>query len=297
MLLVTGGTGKLGTEVVRRLRARGLPVRVLTRVPSRAGHLAGDGVEVVAGDARDGRSLARVMGGVKIVISAMHGFAGVDAAGAMTVDRDGNANLIRAARAAGVEHFVLLSVRGASPSHPMELFRAKYAAERELQASGIAWTIIRPSAYMETWLMVLRDPLARSGKIVVFGRGENPINFVSVRDVAAIVERAVTDPTLHGRIIDVGGPENLTFNEIARRIERAAGRTGVTRHVPRTVMRVASTLLAPIKPVLAAQIRGGVIMDTTDFTFDASSSGREYPSVPLTTLSDVMAADGAESAG
>jgi NADH dehydrogenase len=270
---------------------------VLTRAPSRADHLAGDGVDVVVGDARDGRNLARIMGGIRTVISAMHGFAGVDAAGAMAVDRAGNGNLIRAARAAGVEHFVLLSVRGASPSHPMELFRAKYAAEQELQASGLAWTIIRPSAYMETWLMVLREPLARTGKIVVFGRGENPINFVSVRDVAAIVERAVTDPALLGRVLDVGGPENLTFNELARRIERAAGRTGATRHVPRTVMRVASTLLAPIKPVLAAQIRGGVIMDTTELSFDASSSFREFSSSPLTTLTEVMAANGAESAG
>ena len=297
MLLVTGGTGTLGTELVRRLGAPGRPVRVLTRAPSRAAHLAASGVEIVAGDVRDGRTVARIMGGVRMVVSAMHGFAGIDAAGAMPVDRDGNANLIRAARAAGVEHFVLLSVRGASPAHPMELFRAKYAAERELQASGLVWTIVRPSSYMETWLNVLGEPLARTGKIVVFGRGENPINFVSVRDVAAVVERAVTDPVLRGRVIDVGGPENLTFNELARRIERAAGRARVTRHVPRPVMRVAAALLAPVKPVLAAQIRGGVVMDTTDLTFDASSWSREFPDIPLTTLSDVMRRGGSEPSG
>ena len=288
MILVTGGTGTLGTEVVRRLRARGRSVRVLTRDPARAKHLAGDGVEVVAGDVRDGRVLTRVMGGVSAVVSAMHGFAGVDAAGTTAVDREGNANLIRAARAAGVDQFVLLSVRAAEPSHPMELFRAKYAAERELQASGLSWTIVRPSAYMETWLTVLGEPLARTGKIVVFGRGENPINFVSVRDVAAFVEQAVVDSAMRGRAIDVGGPENLTFNEFARRIERAAGRTNVTRHVPLPVMRVASLLLAPIKPTLAAQIRGGVAMDTLDFAFDASSRAREFPSIPLTTLTEVI---------
>ena len=237
------------------------------------------------------------MGGVGTVISAMHGFAGVDAAGAMAVDRDGNANLIRAARAAGVEQFVLLSVRGASASHPMELFRAKYAAERELRASGLVWTIVRPSSYMETWLTVLGEPLARTGKIMVFGRGENPINFVSVRDVAAVVERAVTDPALRGCVVDVGGPENLTFNELARRIEQSAGRTGATRHVPRPVMRLASVLLAPVKPVLAAQIRGGVIMDTTDLSFDAASRAREFPEIPLTPLSEVMRRDSSEPSG
>lgn len=289
MILITGGTGTLGTEVVRRLRARRLPVRVLTRDPARAGHIAGEAVEVVQGDVRDARVLTRIMGGVETVISAMHGFAGVDAAGSMAIDRDGNANLIRAARGSGVGHFVILSVRDAAPKHPMELFRAKYAAEQALRASGLAWTIIRPSSYMETWLSVLREPLSRSGKIVVFGRGENPINFVAAGDVAAIVERAVVDPALRGRTIDVGGPENLTLNNLATRIEQAAGKANVTRHVPRPLMRVASVLLAPIKPTLAAQIRSGVLMDTMDLSFDASSRGREFPSIPLTTLNEVIA--------
>jgi len=289
MILVTGGTGNLGTEVVRRLRARQLAVRVLTRAPERARHLAGEGVEIVVGDARDGRSVVRAMGGVRTVVSAMHGFAGVDAAGVKAVDREGNANLIRAARASGAEHFVLLSILGAGPSHPMELFRAKHAAELELKQSGLAWTIVRPTAYMETWLMVMGDPLQRGGKIPVFGRGENPINFVSVRDVAAFVERAVLDSSLRGRALDVGGPENLTFNELARRIERAAGRPNVTRHVPRAVMRVASTLLAAVKPPLAGQIRGGVVMDTADMSYDASSRLREFPSIPLTSLDQIIA--------
>ncbi|HSQ28978.1 MAG TPA: SDR family oxidoreductase [Gemmatimonadaceae bacterium] len=290
MILVAGGTGNLGTEVVRRLRARQLAVRVLTRAPDRARHLAGEGVEIVVGDVRDGRSVARAMGGVRTVVSAMHGFAGIDAAGVKAVDRDGNANLIRAARASGAEHLVLLSILGATSSHPMELFRAKHAAEMALEQSGLAWTIVRPTAYMETWLMVMGGSLQRGGRIMVFGRGENPINFVSVRDVAAFVERAVLDSSMRGRALDVGGPENLTFNELARRIERAAGRSNVTRHVPRTVMRLASTLLAPIKPPLAGQIRGGVVMDTADMSYDASSRLREFPSIPLTSLDQVIAA-------
>ncbi|HTJ21733.1 MAG TPA: SDR family oxidoreductase [Gemmatimonadaceae bacterium] len=289
MILVAGGTGNLGTEVVRRLRVRQLAVRVLTRAPERARHLAGEGVEIVVGDVRDGRSLARAMGGARTVVSAMHGFAGIDAAGVKAVDRDGNANLIRAARASGVEHFVLLSIHGAASSHAMELFRAKHAAERALEQSGLAWTILRPTAYMETWLMVMGEPLQRGGKIVVFGRGENPINFVSVRDVAAFVERAVLDSSMRGRALDVGGPENLTFNEFARRIERAAGRANITRHVPRAVMRVVSTLLAPVKPRLAGQIRGGVVMDTADMSYDASPRLREFPSLPLTSLDQIIA--------
>jgi uncharacterized protein YbjT (DUF2867 family) len=86
--------------------------------------------------------------GARTVISAVQGFAGTDPAGPQAVDRQGNSNLIRAAKEGAMEHFVLVSIQGAAPDHPMELFRMKYLAEEELKASGLAWTIIRPTAYM-----------------------------------------------------------------------------------------------------------------------------------------------------
>ena len=67
----------------------------------------------------------------------------------------------------------------------------------------------------------------------VFGRGDNPINFVSVNDVAAVVERAVLDPAFRGQIIEVGGPDNLTFNELAALLQELRGGARKVRHVPR----------------------------------------------------------------
>jgi uncharacterized protein YbjT (DUF2867 family) len=66
------------------------------------------------------------------------------------VDRQGNSNLIQAARAGATEYFILVSIQEVAPDHPMELFRMKYLAEQEWKASGLAWTIIRPTAYIET---------------------------------------------------------------------------------------------------------------------------------------------------
>jgi uncharacterized protein YbjT (DUF2867 family) len=66
------------------------------------------------------------------------------------VDRQGNSNLIQAARAGANEYFILVSIQEVAPDHPMEFFRRKYLAEQELKASGLAWTIIRPTAYIET---------------------------------------------------------------------------------------------------------------------------------------------------
>lgn len=290
-ILIAGGTGILGTRVVRLLADRGRAVRVLTRDPARAQHLAGGRVEVVPGDVREPGTLARAMEGADTVISAIQGFSGTGGDSPQTVDGEGNANLIRAARAAGVGHFILVSVQGAAPDHPMELFRMKYRAEQELRASGLTWTIIRPTASMETWAKLIGEPLVKTGKARLFGRGANPINFVAADDVAAFVALAATDPALRGELIEVGGPENLTMEQFARTFERATGKAGKVSRVPLPMMRLMAVLLRPVKPTIARQIQAGVVMDTREMTFDAGETARRYPSVAPTTLADVVRRD------
>jgi uncharacterized protein YbjT (DUF2867 family) len=286
--LVAGGTGNLGTRVVRLLRARGAPVRVLTRDPARAANLAGGGVEVVTGDVRDPKSLANALAGVTTVISAVQGFAGPGKVSPATVDAAGNDNLIDAAGRAGVERFVLLSAVGANADHPMSLFRAKHHAEEHLRASALQWTIVRPTAYMETWADLMSGMLRSKGKMLVFGRGENPINFVSVDDVAAIVERAAAGPGLSGRTLSVGGPDDVTFNEFAGVLRDITGVAGPVAHVPRAALRVMSVVMRPLKPELARMARASLVMDTDDMTFDGSSLPREFPDIPVTDLTTAL---------
>src|SRR5690349_21803342 len=142
MILVAGGTGRLGSQVVKRLTARGLKVRVLTRHPEAARHLASAPVEIVPGDVEDAPTLEQAVQGVDTIISAIHGFTGAGAHNPRTVDWLGNRNLIRAAQSTGVKHCVLISTHGAASDHPMELFRMKCLAEQELLASGLVWTIL-----------------------------------------------------------------------------------------------------------------------------------------------------------
>ncbi|MDQ2913594.1 MAG: SDR family oxidoreductase [Chloroflexota bacterium] len=263
MILVAGGTGTLGTELVQRLVTRDARVRILSR--NAAKHPASPQVEVVEGDVRDRRSLERAVAGVATVVSAVHGFLVKE--GPRAIDRDGNRNLIAAARSAGAEHFVLVSIAGASADSPMELFRMKYAAEQDLKRSGLSWTIVRPTSYMETWLGLIAVPLLQSGKVRIFGRGQNPINFVSANDVAGVMETAVMDPAKRGAAIDVGGPEDLSFVDFVRVVEEAMGKKGATSHVPLPMMKAMAVLMKPLNPTLARQIQGGVVMDTTDLTF------------------------------
>ena len=287
MIVVAGGTGTLGTRLVPRLAEQGLAVRVLTRDPARAQHLAGHGVEVARGDVRDPGSLASALRGAGTVISAVHGFAGPGGVSPASVDRAGNARLIDAAGRAGAA-FVLVSVVGASPSHPIGLFRAKHAAEQALCASGLPWTIVRSTAFMETWGTIMARPLQASGKILVFGRGDNPVNFVSAADVAALVNQAAAGPGLRGQILELGGPDNLTFNQLAVILQETTGRRGVVRHIPRPALQLMAGLTAAVKPALARQARAALAMDTIDMRFDPAATRRAFPNLPHTSMQSAL---------
>jgi uncharacterized protein YbjT (DUF2867 family) len=229
-------------------------------------------------------SIADVSANVTV---GVHGFAGPGGVSPATVDRDGNRNLIEAATEAGAEHFVLLSVKGASPDHPMDLMRMKFAAEQELKSSGLEWTIIRPTAYIETWCDVLGTPLLKKGKTLVFGRGQNPINWVSAGDVARFVEVAVVDPALRGMEIDVGGAENLSMTDFVDVFQRATGCFGSVRHVSPIAMRLAAIAMSLARSSRARQIRAGIVMDTAPMAFDAFELTRSYPAIRRTSVAEV----------
>jgi NADH dehydrogenase len=288
MILVAGGTGHLGVELVPLLTARGIPVRVFTRDPDRARQRLGEIPEFAKGDARSPHTLEAALKGVDTVVSAMTGF-GPGAPGPRAVDYEGNLNLIRAAEAAGVRRVVLVSIHGATADHAMELWRMKYRAEEALRASQLDWVIVRPNAYMELWAEIVGGPIFKDGKATVFGRGDNPVNFNSAVDVARFVELALFDPGLSRTILSVGGPENLTLNQLVGQIERAAGRQAAVKHVPVQMMRLMSLVMRPLKPDVAAMIQGGIAFDTVDMTFDAADLRRRFPQIELTRMADVLA--------
>lgn len=256
MILVAGGTGRLGTLVVEDVLARGQRVRVLTRSSARAASLRAAGAEIAVGDVRDPTSLLPAVEGVQLVVSAVQGFAGTGRVTPETVDRDGNAHLIAAAQAVGAA-MVLVSVIGASPQHPMELFRMKAAAEEKLRTSGLSWTIVRASAFRELWEELLQKGPGRHP--LVFGRGDNPINFVPVADVAAAVVQAIVDPSARGTVIEVAGRDDLTLNQLAAQSCPGAS----PRHVPRVVLRAMSRA-AP--GPLRRQATAALVMDTQPMT-------------------------------
>src|SRR5215213_2266734 len=202
MILVAGGTGFIGGEVVRVLAGRGERVAVLSHRPERArARLPGLDVEVRAGDARDAESLRRAVQGVTTVISAMQfpNFPMENPKKGFTfeeVDARGNERLVTAARDAGATTYVYLSGAGAAADADKHWFRAKWQAEQAIQGSGMRYTIFRPS-----WVYGPEDnalnrfvKLARVLPFVpVVGDGKQRMQPVFVADVARCVVESLTN--------------------------------------------------------------------------------------------------------
>lgn len=142
MIVVAGGTGALGSRLVRCLAERGLAVRILTRDPIRAQQLVGGGVEAVCGDVRDAASLKEALVGASTVVSAIHGFVGVGGVSPASVDRGGNFHLMEAASRVGAA-FILMSVVGAAAGHPRGAVPARAArAIGGLSCVRMNWPVV-----------------------------------------------------------------------------------------------------------------------------------------------------------
>lgn len=286
MIVVAGGTGRLGRMVVPALGALGCDVRVLTRDAGRARVVLGEDVDLVEADVRRPESLVDAVAGAQVVVSAVHGFLGGRRDGPAAIDVRGNAHLVRAAASADAS-VVLTSIIGASPHSGAELLRAKFAAERALRSSGVPWTIVRSGPFVETWVEVLRETRDVSGRCLVLGRGARPMSFVSVHDVAEVVVRAASDAALRDQVWEIGG-EPMTMLELARAVQSADGSQAPPRHLPRGALRTAGFVTRPFNPAFARKSRMALVMDTVDLGEGDPGLLRRLGIARATSLADVL---------
>jgi len=285
MILIVGASGRLGKAIARQALGAGKAVRASSRVPEeRLADLKAAGAEVVAADLRDPASLERACQGVDAVVASAHG--AVDGWGnhSKLVDDKGHRDLIDAAKAAGVEHFIYISAMDAAPDHPAPWIRFKASVEDYLAKSGMAYTIIRPTAFMETHAhFLLGQPLMEKGKVSVFGEGNSPRNFVSVEDVARFVMIALEDPRAQGDIIEVGGPDNPTTNEVAQMYAEHIDGEVKIGNMPRGMIKVMSTLMKPFQPGMSQIMLYTYLEDIHGSPFDMGPTLEKYP-VELTPI-------------
>ncbi len=240
MNLVVGSTGLLGMEICRQLAALGKPTRALVRKTSSGAkrtELEALGIELVDGDLKDALSLRRACHGVESIIStASSTFSRQGGDSIQTVDQLGQLALADAAHATGVRQFVFVSFR-ANPLFESALSAAKRAVERHLAVSGLAYTILHASYFMEVWLAPALgfDPV--HGEARIYGEGRNKISWVSYNDVARIAVASLDEPKARNQTIEIGGPEALSPREVLRTFETVGGVEIAAEFVPTATLQ------------------------------------------------------------
>jgi NADH dehydrogenase len=256
------------------LLARGQKVRALVRPVSNGAALQQAGAEVVAGDLIDPAGLAPACAGVDTVVTT----ASVTRTGGGTieaVDRQGTLDLIAAAQAAGVGHFVYVSTIGASPESPVPVFRAKGDVEARLKASGLPYTILQPNAFMDVWFGALVEAPALAGRpVTLVGESRRRHSFVAEQDVAAFAVAATHVSAARNATILIGGPEALTFREVVQAYEAALGR-------PIAIQSVAPGQPIPGVPDAVSGIAAA--LESYDSAIPMDDTARTY-GVPLTDV-------------
>lgn len=286
MILVVGATGIVGGMITQRLLEEGKEVRILVRTNSPSEQLAregratsaeeliGAGAQPVYGDLRDRASLDVAAEGVQTVISTANsaGRGGED--NPQSVDLEGNRNLIEAAREAGVGHFVFVSAFGADPENPVPFMQAKGQSEASLRESGMDYTILAPTPYMEIWAAVVVGMPALQGQpVTLVGEGRRRHSFISNRDVVAFAVAAVEHPAARNRYLAIGGPEPLTWRDVVATYERVLGSSISIEFV---AMGEPVPLPDPMPWILAG-------METYDSAIEMDETARTFD-VPLTRL-------------
>ncbi|MEX0836754.1 MAG: Ldh family oxidoreductase, partial [Gemmatimonadota bacterium] len=252
MIVVSGATGTIGSEVVRLLVARGLPVRALSRDRSRARQALGPGVEIRQADLEQPETLSAVLDGAAAVLVLT---AVSDALAAQ------ERNLVDAATRAGTPHLVKLSAIGAAPDSPMTLGRQHGLSEEHLREQDISWTVLRPTSFMQNLLMHV--PSIRSDGRIFAPYGEGRVAFVDTRDIAATAAEILAEPEPHsGEIYTLTGPEPVSHQRVAEAIGAAAGREVSYVPVPPEAAREA--MLKVGLPGWLADEHGNPIMEETD---------------------------------
>ncbi|WP_026401540.1 SDR family oxidoreductase [Actinomadura rifamycini] len=214
-VLITGATGTVSTALLDALAGAGVRLRALVRDPAGADGPRARGAEVVAGDLGDPRSLQRAFEGVQDVWLLVPN-------GPRAPEHSSNA--VWAARRAGAERVVRLSVVGAAHDAPNRSGRLHALSDRETERCGMRWTILRPHWFMQNLLNEAAD-IAATGRFSL-NMASARVGMIDARDIAECAARVLLDDPdrHHGETYTLTGPSPLTFDEVAERAGRALGR-------------------------------------------------------------------------
>ena len=261
IVLVTGSTGFVGREVVKALCSRGLEVRCLVHTPGSESVFEGRPVDVHYGSVGDPAALSAAFYDVDVVVHLVARIRERDSATFQDVNRKGTENVVAAAVDDGVKHFIYMSAIGAAENHRYRYLYSKWLAEQAVIRSGLPYTILRPSIQFgpgDEFINALAGLVRVFPVVPIAGSGRARLQPIAVDEVARCVADAACRDDLNGKIIEIGGPDHLTYNDIVDIIARTFRARRLKLHVPLRLMRLIvrfMEILLPRPPATREQLR------------------------------------------
>ncbi len=287
-VFVTGGTGFVGTEIIRQLTQAGHIARCLVRQGSEDKLAVREGVEVRIGDAMDPESLKGSLEGCDAVIHLV-GIIREVPAREITFEKvhfEGALHMVEAAQAQGVGQFLHMSANGTRKDAASPYHQTKWRGEEAVRASPLQWTIFRPSLIFgpgDEFVTMLSNLIRRLPIVPVIGDGRYRMSPVAVEDVAAGFVRALTVSQAANRTFFCCGPESYSYNEVLDTIGRALGKGRVLKiHQPVFTVKPAVRLLGNFSwfPITSAQLTmllEGNVCDPSEWSETFDIKPRPFP--------------------
>ncbi len=253
MILITGATGFVGTNLLKEMLKQGFQARCLIRNPSKAEGVNQPGVELVKGDVTDRDSITKALedGKVETAVHLVGILAETGRATFKAIHTEGTRNMVDACKEKNVKRFVHISALGTRENARSQYHKTKWEAEEIIRASGLDYTIFRPSVLFgkeDKFTNLFANLIKVSPFILIPGNGGNKMQPVSVKDLAAAMTAAIKGAQFVNKVYEIGGAEKLTFDEIIDAICRALGKTRLKIHIPIPLMKIGAAIAEAILP-------------------------------------------------
>jgi len=240
MIFIAGGTGFVGRNLLRSFEGEGLPIRCLVRDAGKGEWVRSLGFETVSGDITDEDSLRGVMDGVKTVVHLVGIIEEKPGRSFQDVHVRGTENLVNEAIAAGVGNFFYQSALGADPGSSSSYLNTKARAERVVISANIPYTIFRPSLIVgpgDGFTERMKQLLSAGPVVPVPGDGNSRFQPLYIEDWIRCFSAFLEGGGLENRVLEIGGPEQLTYNEILTAMMKALKIAKPVVHLPMGLLR------------------------------------------------------------